>query len=101
MQENDPLISVLKILALIKLCGSVLTWKEMKMTRLKENERCSRWWEFPVPLGSSVCHPASPAGAAGGCASGEQRLSQSNCSERLSCTGVQEPSFTLPVRYNT
>lgn len=58
--ENNSLMSVLKMLVVMKLRGSVLTWKEMKMTCEKENRRCSckpsrRWWEFPVPLWSGVC----------------------------------------------
>lgn len=40
MQENDPLISVMEILAVMKLCGSLLTSTEVKMTCGKENRRC-------------------------------------------------------------
>lgn len=47
-----------------------------------------------------VSRPAFPAGA---CASllGAERLSWSNCCRMLGCAGVWEPSFTVPVKYNT
>lgn len=58
MQESSPLISALRILAVMKLCGSVLPWKA-KMTCEEEDRRggykpSRRRWEFPVPLRSSV-----------------------------------------------
>lgn len=48
-----------------------------------------------------VSRPASPAGAAGVYASllRAERLSWSKCSKMLSCAGVWEPSFTVPVKY--
>lgn len=108
MQGNNSLILVLKILAVMKLCGSVLTWKEMKVNCEKENRRCSykpsrRWWELPVLLRSSVClvPPLPWAQQECVCLLRVGVLSWSNCSMMLSCAGVWEPSFTVLVKYHT